>query len=145
MLRVSLFLAERVGFLSLRSKDPVPGGGFKTPENSPPSVVGVLCLFRLPKPASFPKRHKKPALCAGFHGFWRRERDSNPRYSFPYTHFPGALLQPLGHLSSSEFRTRGIRNVGVKDTLLRSPCETHLIRTIVLPYCCTYNEHPLEY
>ena len=29
----------------------------------------------------------------------RRERDSNPRYSFPYTHFPGVLLQPLGHLS----------------------------------------------
>ena len=30
---------------------------------------------------------------------WRRERDSNPRYSFPYTRFPGVLLQPLGHLS----------------------------------------------
>ena len=29
----------------------------------------------------------------------RRERDSNPRYSYPYTHFPGVLLQPLGHLS----------------------------------------------
>ena len=32
-------------------------------------------------------------------GVWRRERDSNPRYGFPYTHFPGVLLQPLGHLS----------------------------------------------
>jgi hypothetical protein len=31
--------------------------------------------------------------------FWRRERDSNPRYGFPYTHFPGVRLQPLGHLS----------------------------------------------
>lgn len=30
---------------------------------------------------------------------WRRERDSNPRYGFPYTHFPGVRLQPLGHLS----------------------------------------------
>ena len=31
---------------------------------------------------------------------WRRERDSNPRYGDkPYTHFPGVLLQPLGHLS----------------------------------------------
>jgi hypothetical protein len=32
---------------------------------------------------------------------WRRERDSNPRYGFPYTHFPGVRLQPLGHLSST--------------------------------------------
>ena len=31
---------------------------------------------------------------------WRRERDSNPRYGFPYTHFPGVRLQPLGHLSN---------------------------------------------
>jgi hypothetical protein len=30
----------------------------------------------------------------------RRGRDSNPRYPFEYTHFPGVLLQPLGHLSS---------------------------------------------
>ena len=29
----------------------------------------------------------------------QRGRDSNPRYGFPYTHFPGVLLQPLGHLS----------------------------------------------
>jgi hypothetical protein len=32
---------------------------------------------------------------------WRRERDSNPRYGFPYTHFPGVRLQPLGHPSST--------------------------------------------
>ena len=31
---------------------------------------------------------------------WRRERDSNPRYRFQYTRFPGVLLQPLGHLSN---------------------------------------------
>src|ERR1700747_434219 len=30
---------------------------------------------------------------------WRRERDSNPRWSFPHTRFPSVLLQPLGHLS----------------------------------------------
>src|SRR6187399_726262 len=29
----------------------------------------------------------------------RRLRDSNPRYGFPYTHFPGVLLQPLGQVS----------------------------------------------
>jgi hypothetical protein len=30
---------------------------------------------------------------------WRRGRDSNPRYGFPYTHFPGVRLRPLGHPS----------------------------------------------
>lgn len=32
---------------------------------------------------------------------WRRERDSNPRYGCPYTHFPGVRLQPLGHPSGA--------------------------------------------
>ena len=31
--------------------------------------------------------------------FWRRLRDSNPRYSYPYTNFPGLLLKPLGQVS----------------------------------------------
>ena len=35
---------------------------------------------------------------------WRRERDSNPRYAFTYTRFPGVLLQPLRHLSVPLFR-----------------------------------------
>ena len=30
---------------------------------------------------------------------WRRGRDSNPRWACAHTHFPGVLLQPLGHLS----------------------------------------------
>src|SRR5581483_4829577 len=30
---------------------------------------------------------------------WRRGRDSNPRYGFPYTRFPSERLKPLGHLS----------------------------------------------
>jgi hypothetical protein len=34
-------------------------------------------------------------------GRWRRERDSNPRYGFPYTRFPSVRLQPLGHPSNS--------------------------------------------
>ena len=29
----------------------------------------------------------------------RRLRDSNPRYGFPYTHFPGVPLQPLEQVS----------------------------------------------
>lgn len=32
---------------------------------------------------------------------WRRGRDSNPRYGFPHTHFPGVRLQPLGHPSAA--------------------------------------------
>ena len=34
------------------------------------------------------------------HFYWRRGRDSNPRYGFPYTHFPGVRLRPLGHPST---------------------------------------------
>ena len=30
---------------------------------------------------------------------WRKRRDSNPRYAFTYTHFPGVRLKPLGHPS----------------------------------------------
>ena len=31
---------------------------------------------------------------------WRRGRDLNPRYGFPYTAFPMPRLRPLGHLST---------------------------------------------
>ena len=31
---------------------------------------------------------------------WRRRRDSNPRYGFPYARFPSVCLKPLGHPSS---------------------------------------------
>ena len=34
-------------------------------------------------------------------GSWRREWDSNPRYSLKYTRFPSVRLKPLGHLSVS--------------------------------------------
>ena len=39
---------------------------------------------------------------------WRRERDSNPRYGFPYTRFPSVRLQPLGHLSGASFSTTSL-------------------------------------
>src|SRR3954451_5270978 len=32
---------------------------------------------------------------------WRRGRDSNPRYSFPYAALARRCLRPLGHLSGS--------------------------------------------
>ena len=40
---------------------------------------------------------------------WRRERDSNPRYGFPHTHFPGVRLQPLGHPSAVRIRAPDAR------------------------------------
>jgi hypothetical protein len=43
-----------------------------------------------------------PSIYGGFSYstfHWRRGRDSNPRYGFPHTHFPGVRLQPLGHPS----------------------------------------------
>lgn len=43
------------------------------------------------------------ALCKALILCLQRGRDSNPRYGFPYTHFPGVLLQPLGHLSVSVY------------------------------------------
>ncbi len=34
---------------------------------------------------------------------WRRERDSNPRYGYPYTDLANQRLQPLGHPSAVEW------------------------------------------
>lgn len=56
----------------------------------------------------------------------QRGRDSNPRYSYPHTNFPGLLLRPLGHLSlfetakieyfieSANFNKRLVRNFSTK-------------------------------
>ncbi len=35
-------------------------------------------------------------------GPWRRERDSNPRYGFPYIGFQDRLFQPLTHPSAEK-------------------------------------------
>ena len=45
---------------------------------------------------------KSPSPTAITEKTWRRERDSNPRYPFGYTSFPGVHLKPLGHLSRYE-------------------------------------------
>ena len=62
-----------------------------------PGLVSVLFLFKWFLRVVFfylPLKH----LTTGI--YWRRERDSNPRYHFwRYTRFPIAPLQPLGHLS----------------------------------------------
>ena len=51
--------------------------------------------------AHLPK-NKNPRIAGTHLLYLRRGRDSNPRYGFPYTNFPGLLLQPLGHLSFLE-------------------------------------------
>jgi hypothetical protein len=38
---------------------------------------------------------------------WRRERDSNPRYGFPYSGFQDRLFQPLTHPSGTSKRNTG--------------------------------------
>jgi hypothetical protein len=57
---------------------------------------------RRQRPATFRPGHPRPVT------FWRRERDSNPRYGFPYTRFPTVLLQPLGHLSAVVLEPGGV-------------------------------------
>ena len=60
-----------------------------------PRVLEILqcqniCKYYLVK-ISFIYRYRKL--------IWRREGDSNPRYGYPYTRFPGEPFQPLRHLS----------------------------------------------
>jgi hypothetical protein len=49
---------------------------------------------------------------------WRREWDSNPRYSFPYTRFPSERLQPLGHPSAALSRCSAVRRSGGGRTIV---------------------------
>ena len=51
---------------------------------------------------------KKNSTCA----VWRRERDSNPRYSFPYNGFRDRHNRPLCHLSGSK---AGLNSAGGAD------------------------------
>ena len=44
---------------------------------------------------------KNPSARLGIIHFWRRGRDSNPRYRFRHDGFQDRYLQPLGHLSVS--------------------------------------------
>lgn len=56
----------------------------------------VVCI------ASSLRKFKNPALCGVLN--FRRGRDSNSRYGFPYAVFPGLCLKPLGHLSKISVR-----------------------------------------
>jgi hypothetical protein len=54
-------------------------------------------------PALSTGRHTRRHQCglsASHCDRWRRGRDSNPRYGYPYTRFPSVLFRPLRHLSA---------------------------------------------
>ena len=53
--------------------------------------------------------------------YWRMGWDSNPRYGFPYTHFPGVRLRPLGHPS---IMPRTLRGAAETKSELRGAAET---------------------
>lgn len=63
-------------------------------------IVGALDETRLDDEEAW--FDHAPGALQGSIGKWRRERDSNPRYGFPYTRVPGVRLQPLGHLSTAQ-------------------------------------------
>jgi hypothetical protein len=56
---------------------------------------------RMSGSAEHPAKPVRKRSCSNSADCWRRERDSNPRYRFRYTHFPGVRLQPLGHPSGT--------------------------------------------
>lgn len=71
----------------------------------------MIDLFRM-----LATQRRKPVTIGVSHQAlkWRRERDSNPRYRFRYTHFPGVRLQPLGHPSGACWgSTRALQAPGV--------------------------------
>ena len=72
-----------------------------------PMVIGLLCALEAGRECCLQQD-------------WRRERDSNPRYGFPYTRFPSERLQPLGHPSCSG---AGVPRIGRARTTRRRPAQ----------------------
>ncbi len=56
----------------------------------------------------------------------RRERDSNPRYSFEHTRLPSVHLRPLGHLSKNAIPEKGIRRMGILYPASSPPSSTQV-------------------
>ena len=84
-----------------KKTDAPPAGGAAgkwTEKRDGPRTCGSLDS----NPGSRPSRsagYEKPRF-RGASRSWRRERDSNPRWSYkPHTPLAGERLQPLGHLS----------------------------------------------
>jgi hypothetical protein len=64
---------------------------------------GVFAGWANEKPAVFRgfsgQTRRRLALARKRQAWWRRGRDSNPRYVLPYARFPSVCLKPLGHPS----------------------------------------------
>src|SRR5437016_5579058 len=83
-------------------------------------------------------------------GYWRRERDSNPRYGVnPYNALAGRPLRPLGHLSAlpanrhrvSQLRT-SVAPARAVSGALSAPCCTNAFgvdRSGISPWRGDYN------
>ena len=57
----------------------------------------------------------------GIRNIWRREWDSNPRYSLKYTRFPSVRLKPLGHLSGEQADCMNLTYLRLSLSALRQP------------------------
>ena len=57
----------------------------------------------------------------GYGKIWRREWDSNPRYSLKYTRFPSVRLKPLGHLSGEQADCMNLTYLRLSLGALRQP------------------------
>ena len=66
---------------------------------------------------------KKPPE-GGFHVFWRRGRDSNPRWGLAHTRFPGVRLKPLIHLSAKPAIVAGPRAISCSQAAEPFPVPT---------------------
>ncbi len=122
----------------------------KSPK-SRPVVSGIPALLITSQLVYFfssysemPITPNKKALAINARACVRRERDSNPRYGFPYTRFPVVLLQPNSDISPSE---RPIISITHENTIVKiKKCpKNHLAN---LPAICqrppqALGRHPL--
>src|SRR5258708_15776501 len=65
---------------------------------------------------------------------WRRERDSNPRYGFPYSGFQDRLFQPLTHPSAVNQQFVSLVYISAQ-TALRGDVQAAPVKVLQFLYC----------
>ena len=93
-------------------------GGLHFDPFSPLSMLSNGCILV----ARGLRQTKQPLALQGVAGYWRRDRDSNPGYGFPYTRFPSVPVRPLRHLSFFFIR----RLVEIRELIPYIPLQTNL-------------------
>src|SRR5579864_4888616 len=91
---LAMFKTERISPLISHLYSPSPTDG--NPSRGIPSPY----LSRLASVSEAGASWRNPEPKEGPCRDWRRERDSNPRYGFPYSGFQDRLFQPLTHPSA---------------------------------------------